>query len=83
MYFNPSLNRALENLYLRITGCIGTGTGIELRCKKFAVSRVSDEPDVFHSLATSLHITLVHFYTEPLSLGSGQQLPSQKPCLQV
>jgi hypothetical protein len=71
IWFNPSLSWALENLYLRITGCIGIGTGMELRHKYFAVSRVSDEPYVFHSLATSFHITLVHFYTEPLSSGSG------------
>jgi hypothetical protein len=48
LYFNPSLNRALENLYFRITGCVGTGTGIELRSQKnVVVSRDSNEHYVF------------------------------------
>jgi hypothetical protein len=51
--------RSVEHLkifFLRITGCVGTGTGIKLRCQKLVVSRDSDEPYVFHSFATSLHI---------------------------
>jgi hypothetical protein len=39
MIFTRSLNRTVENPYLRFTGCVGTGMGSNSGVKEFAVSR--------------------------------------------
>jgi hypothetical protein len=54
--FTRSLSRALENLYLRFTGCVGTGMWIELRCK--IICR-------FASFILTLCISLSRLFTFP------------------
>jgi hypothetical protein len=58
--FTRSLNRALENLYLGNTGCAGTGTGIELRCKNLWYHE---------TLMKTMYFTLslLRFHAEPLT----------------
>jgi hypothetical protein len=71
--FNPSLSRALENLRLRDTGCLGTGMG-----KKYSPSRDSDEHYVFHTVSPSTHITLLHFTQSHSLRGLARDSPSPK-----